>query len=785
MRPVCESVSPRLPDAIAIPTLPAAIDRIRLLDGPFKERQDLHRRHLLAIDPDRLLAPFRLQAGLPLKAERYGGWESKDISGHSLGHYLSAIAYLFAATREVEARRRAAYIVAELRACQEANRDGYALPVDKRAFEDVRVGRIEASPFALNGVWVPNYTLHKVLAGLRDAYRLCGIADALDAAMQLASWLSSILENLSAAQIQEMLKTEHGGMNEVLADLGADSGDRRLLEMAARWFHHDAVLAPMLRGEDRLNGLHGNTQIPKVVGLAREHELTATPEYRLAAQSFWEHVVCNRSYANGGHGESEHFFPPEKFPGHLTPNTCETCNTYNMLKLTRHLFAWEPQARQMDFVERAMINHLLANIGRAPGEFGYFLGLGAVGVKAFSTPYDSWWCCVGTGLENPVRYAEQIYFTSRDQQTLWVNLYVGSTLAWTERGVAVQQETRFPDDDRVRFTFSCDVPTAFTLNLRHPYWCARPVVRLNGVELDATATSTPSSYLSLTRTWRGGDMLEVQLPMALRCEPLPHSGEKIVAVMYGPIVLAGIVPPVVGVPDPAKLRFSDHLSSRGKTDAFPPLFLASDLAEVVRGLNPTGRAFAEFRSDGVVAPEDLLFKPFHRVYEEHYAVYFPVMSRDEWGRRQGELRLEAEQRARLAAATLDKVEPGFQQSEVEHAFRSERAEIRDFLDRKCREALRGGWFSYEMAVAADAPAELVVTYWGGEWVVRTFDIQIDGETIATQRLRTNRPGDFLEETYPIPHHLTRGKTRITVRFQAHPGDIAGGVFGLRTMKRQR
>lgn len=304
------------------------LSRVRLEGGMFAERQQIHATHLLAIEPDRLLAPFRMQAGLPAKAERYGGWESRDISGHSLGHYLSAIAHLHAATGNEEARTRARYIVDELGACQLANGDGYVLPVAKEAFERLRRGGIDASPFALNGVWVPFYTLHKVMAGLRDVFRLCETDKALQISRAIGDWLLDLFSRLDVAQVQALLVTEHGGMNEVLADLSSDTGDARYLALAARGFHHDAVLAPMFRGEDRLNGLHGNTQIPKVVGLAREYELTGETRYRTAAESFWNHVVNHRSYVNGGHGESEHFFPVEQFPMRLTPNTCETCNTY-------------------------------------------------------------------------------------------------------------------------------------------------------------------------------------------------------------------------------------------------------------------------------------------------------------------------------------------------------------------------------------------------------------------------------------------------------------------------
>ena len=753
------------------------LSRVRIEGGLFSDRQQIHATHLLAIEPDRLLAPFRMQAGLPAKAERYGGWESRDVSGHSLGHYLSAIAHLHAATGNEEARTRARYIVDELGACQLENGDGYVLPVAKDAFERLRRGGIDASPFALNGVWVPFYTLHKVMAGLRDVFRLCETDKALLISRAIGDWLLNLFSRLDDAQVQALLVTEHGGMNEVLADLASDTGDARYLALAARGFHHDAVLAPMFRGEDRLNGLHGNTQIPKVVGLAREHELTGDSRYRTAAETFWNHVVNHRSYVNGGHGESEHFFPAEQFPMRLTPNTCETCNTYNMLKLTRHLFTWCPDAARMDFVERAMINHLAANIGRSPGEFGYFLGLGSVGVKVFSTPYDSWWCCVGTGLENPTRYGEMIYASNGD--SLWLNLFMESTLDWKERGVRIEQRTKFPEDDQVKLLVRCQTPVCFEMKIRHPAWCSAPVLRINGESLETD--SSPSSYLSIRREWHDGDEVDLLLPMNLRYENLPQSDGTIMALTYGPNVLAGMVPLPEGQRNPAAERFEEHLSARGKIDAFPPCFVVRNADEAIRTMKPEG-AFSEFRSHGAVMPEDLRFVPLHRIYEEPYAVYFPLVSPDDWSSKQGEIEAQRDALRRLEEGTCDFLTPGYQQPEVEHALACEKSAIEDFDHRKCRIAENGGWFSYQMKTDPLEPMVLVVTYWGGVWHERNFDILLDDQPLASQKLLANRPGDFFDQYHEIPAALSAGKSHVTIRFQSMAGDIAGGVFGLRMMR---
>lgn len=766
------SAMPAHPNRFPVRPLPPSA--FRLLEGPLKERQDVHARHLEAIEADRLLAPYRIQAGLAPRAERYGGWESRDISGHSLGHYLSALCHLHAATGAEWVRPRIEHIVAELAACQAANADGYVLPVEKAAFTDIASGRLVATPFSLNGVWVPFYTLHKVLAGLRDAHRMANLPAALETARGVGDWLERTLAALTEDQIQDMLRCEHGGMNEVLADLSADTGDGRFLNLAARCFHHEAVLAPMFRGEDRLDGLHGNTQIPKVIGLAREYELTGKPDYRRAATSFWDHVVNHRSYATGGHGESEHFFPPSQFPQRLTPNTCETCNTYNLLKLTRHLFAWEPDAARMDFVERALINHLAANLGRAPGEFGYFLGLGSVGVKVFSTPYDSWWCCVGTGLENPARYGEQIAFES--DGALWLGQYFGASIDWSGMGVKLEIRTRFPEEETIRITVSCATPVRFALKLRHPAWCDLPEVEINGGAV--AISSKPSSFLTIERDWRDGDSVVLRLPMQLRAEPLPHSDGKILALMHGPVLLAAMVPDEEGIGNPSTQRFSEHLAARGKTDAFPPVLVADSADEVLAGLHPTGRAPLEFASHGVVKPCDLTFVPLYRIYEEQYAVYFPLLGAAEWQAREGLMRAESGIQRLRDAATLDSITPGYQQPEVDHDYAGENSEIEEFSNRKGRFARDGGWFSYTLRCNGE-PAALVLTYWGGVWHERVFDLFIDGQPLAGQRLLANRPGDFFERVIPIPDELTKGREKITLRIVSRRNDTAGSVFSVR------
>lgn len=748
-------------------------NRVRLLDGPFLTAQQTNARFLLeVVEPDRLLAGFRAQAGLPAKAERYGGWEARGINGHSLGHYLSALAYHHASTGDARARTRVDYIVAELAACQAANGDGYVLPVPKRVYEDLRAGRIKATGFSLNGEWVPNYTLHKVLAGLRDAYRIAETKQALAVERALADYLAGIYEKLTPAQAQEILRAEFGGLNEVFADLSVDTGDPRYLTLARTVFHHDAILGPLEQGHDELDGKHGNTQVPKLVGLARQYQLSSDSTARRGIDTFWDSVVHHRSFANGGHGDHEHFFPPAQFPEKLGPQNAETCNTYNLVKLAGLKFSWRPDAADLDFVERGLINHLLANLGRQPGEFGYFLPLGTIAYKTFSTPDVSWWCCVGTGMENPARYGEQVYFHGHD--TLWVNLFVASRLDWRERGVVLRQETAFPESDRVRFIFEAAAPARFTLKLRHPLWCARPAAAINSKPI--AVNSTPSSYLELTREWRDGDTLDLHLPMTLRTEPLPHSDDRIVALMYGPLQLAAVVPPAVNALDPARQRYGDHLKSPGRVPGTPPVLVAANATAALAGIRPDpAGGFAAFRAVGVMQPADLSLVPLHRLYEEHYAAYFGLHTPASWAERQNEIRAEEAARAALETATFDRVEPGFQQSEVEHGFASDHSETGDYRERKWRDALPGGWFSYRLAVSPDQPAALLTTHWGGDRG-REYELWIDEHRIPV-RLPAGPRDAFFDAAYALAPELTRGKNHVTIRLAAPTA--RAGVFGLR------
>jgi DUF1680 family protein len=772
----CAQPNPdKVSSAVPLQVLPFAPKAVRLLDGPFKHALEANAKYLLSLEPDRLLSGFRTEAGLKPAAAKYGGWESQGIAGHTLGHYLSACSWMYQDTGNRQFLDRVNDIVDQLAECQKANGDGYvaAIPNGKKIFAEIARGDIRTQDFDLNGVWVPWYTMHKVFAGLIDARRFCDNTKALDVATCLADWAAATTRNLTEAQWQKMLVCEQGGMNESLADLYALTGNTNYLNLAGK-FYHQAVMDPLARGDDILDGLHSNMQIPKTIGAARLYELIGKEQYRNIATFFWERVALHRSYAIGGHGDAERFFPVKDFARHLTAATCETCCTYNLLKLSQHLFAWSPNAVTMDFYERALYNDSLASQDPETGMFVYLMSLKPGGFKTYSTPLDSFWCCVGSGMENHARYGEAIY--SHDNQSLCVNLFIPSELTWREKRLVLRQETRFPESDSVKLLFACDQPVQLALRIRWPAWAQAPLtVRLNGRNQDIDGQ--PGSYFTLNREWRNGDRVEIRLPMTLRTELLPGA-TNLVALLYGPIVLAGelgtnAMPPSTQAKD--QTRFLHWPTPPA------PVFVATP-DSLLKQIKTTDRPLT-FRTRGVGRPEDVTLVPLFKIRAQRYAVYWNLLTESGWKAYETARQAEVQRQKDLEARTVDKVQPGEHQSERDHHVQGEKSDPVEALGRPLRHAYDGGWFSYELAVPTNATADLIVTYWGGETGSRTFDILVEGRNIATQNLHQDDPGQFWDKDYPLPAELTKNKTAVTVKFQAQPGNYAGGVFGLRVAKR--
>ena len=747
---------------------PFPLPQVRLLDGPFRDAMVRDQKYLLSLDPDRLLHTFRLNVGLPSSAPPLGGWEAPDceIRGHCLGHALSALSLMYASTGDVRFKQRADYLVGELARCQSHSpaagfHEGYL-----SAFPESFIDRVEQG----KPVWVPWYTLHKIMAGLLDANQHCGNAQALDVLVKLADWVKFRVDRLPHGQMQKSLDTEHGGMNEVLANLYAVTGSTNYLKLSAA-FNHARVLDPLARGEDKLNGIHANTQIPKIIGATREYELTGDLQFLTMAHTFWNSVALTRSYVIGGHSDHEHFFSTNDFDKHLSTDTCETCNTYNMLKLTRELFALEPDAAEMDFYERGLYNHILASQDPESGMFVYLMSLKPGHFKTYSTPEDSFWCCVGTGMENHAKYADTIYF--HDADALFVNLFIASGLDWPEKKFSVRQETKFPESDTTVLKIKTAKPQTLALKIRQPAWAMDGVnVSVNGKT--QKVESAPESYFTLQREWRDGDKVEIQLPMKLHTEFLPGTSNEI-ALLYGPIVLAGELG-TNAMPGP----FAKHQTDYSKLPVPAAPMLATTAGDLLKHVKPVAGSSLTFRTDGIGRPQDVTLIPFYEMHHQRYSVYWQLISAAEWQAHDAEIAAADARRMAEEARVVDVVRPGESQSETDHNFQSADSSTGDFFGRKWRHA--AGWFSYEVKVLPDRPQEIVAAFWGGDVGAREFDMLVDNQIVATQKLDNNHPGEFFDAVFSIPIELTKGKQSVTVKFAAHPGNLAGGLYGLRVLR---
>ncbi len=755
------------------------LSQVRLLDGPFKHAQEVDRAYLLALDLDRLLAPFRIEAGLAPKASKYPNWESSGLDGHTAGHYLTALAQMWADTGDPELKRRLDTMVDELAECQRAKGDGYVggIPGGRKLWADVAAARLDFQSFSLNGAWVPWYNEHKLFAGLRDAWLIGGNTQARDVLIRLADWCDAVVAQLSDRQMQDMLRTEHGGMNEVLADVYAITGQPKYLALAQR-FSHRALLDPLLRHEDKLTGLHANTQIPKVVGFARIAELGGDASWRDAARFFWDTVVDHRSVAFGGNSEREHFNPPGDFSSLIESREGpETCNTYNMLRLTEALFRREPAARYADYYERALFNHILSSQHPERGGFVYFTPIRPQHYRVYSQPGESFWCCVGTGMENHGKYGEFIYAHTDD--TLFVNLFIASELAWSARGVRLRQETSFPDAPRTRLVLDVAKPRSFTLKIRHPAWCDAPAIKINGAAYPAE--SDPSTYWAITREWRSGDTIDLELPMRTTLERLPD-GSDYAAVLYGPIVLAA----KTGAEHLDGLIAGNSRMGHVSPGPYLPLdqapMLVGDFAQLAGQIRPVAGQPLTFTAPGLIQPEkfrDLELVPFFRVHDARYVIYWRTVSAEKYPEVAAALAASEKSRLALDARTLDQVAPGEQQPEVEHEFKGEGSNSGVNQGRHWRDA--GGWFSYKLKAAPGAAFELIVTYDANERG-RKFDILADDRAIATVALDARQRDRFVEVAYPIPLEVAAAGGSLTIKFAAHANSRTASIYGVRLVK---
>lgn len=810
---------------------PLDLSRVRLLGGPLKQAQDATAKYLLELEPDRMMAGYRVRAGLEPKAEGYGGWDAvagRQLTGHIAGHYLSAVSLMYAATGDARFKERADYLVSEMKIVQDKHADGYlgALlgtrpgaqrgprgepdPNDlldgKELFNRLSKGEIRSGGFDLNGMWSPWYTLHKTYAGLRDAYRFTGNKTALDVEVKFAAWAEKVLAPLSDEQIQRMLNTEFGGMNEIMVDLYGDTGDKRWLNLSYKFEHH-SFIQPLEHHIDNLNGKHGNTQVPKLIGSADRFAYVGYAGDVMAAGFFWDRVVQHHSFATGGHGKDEYFHEADKLDAVKDGRTAETCNVYNMLKLTRRLFEFEPDAHYADFHERALFNHILASIDPNDGRTCYMVPVGQAVQHEYADMFRSFTCCVGTGMESHALHGDGIYYESGDK--LWVNLYAPSTADWAAAGVKLTVDSDFPEGQSATIKLTVQSPKEFTLALRKPYWTGEGfAMKVNGEAVPASvidpfrdvpesgrpagfrrgsgrgqaegqAPQGPSTYVELKRTWKTGDTIELTLPKTLCVEPTPDN-PRVAAILWGPLVMAGDIGP--------ERRGRGRGPDEGGSAV--PVFVAADRS-VSEWVKPVDGRPGTFRTAGVGRDNrgddqalDATLVPFYRLHNRLYTIYWDLFTQKEWDEKKAQYAAEQERQRKLEAATVAFAQPGEMQPERDYGFQTGDENARPLRSEGRPGRMARSWFSFDLPVDPAHPAKLVVTYYSAERrrEPANFEIQVNGQRIGQEQPQNSEPARFFDVEYAIPADLVQGKEKVTVRFQAADGSATAGVYGIRTIR---
>ena len=766
---------------------------VTLLDGPLKKARDLNIKTLLQYDNDRLLAPYLKEAGLTPKGKSYPNWDGLD--GHVGGHYLTTMA-INAATGSKECQQRMEYWISELQACADANAKnhpewgkGYVggVPGSDRIWSAFKKG--DFGPY--HSAWVPFYNLHKTYAGLRDAWVYCGNEQAKQLFLNFCDWAIDLTAGLSDAQMERALDTEHGGMNEVLADAYAITGDKKYLDVARR-FSHRRLLNPLMQRRDCLDNMHANTQVPKVVGFERIAELAGDEAYHTAGAYFWDIVTGERSLAFGGNSRREHFPSKEACSDFINDiDGPETCNTNNMLKLTEDLHRRNPEARYADFYELATFNHILSSQHPEHGGYVYFTSARPRHYRNYSAPNEAMWCCVGTGMENHGKYGQFIYTHHGD--ALYVNLFVNSELNWKNQNnqntpniqnIQIRQETAFPYAETSRITIT-QGKGQFALMVRYPGW-VKPgqfSVKVNGNPV--SIVTGPSSYVSIDRNWKKGDVVDITFPMYNYVKYLPNLPQYI-ALMHGPVMLAM----KTGTEDLAHLiaddsRFGQYASGKKLPIDQAPILINNNIEDIANQLQPVAGKPLHFtlttKMENAIRNE---LMPFFELHDARYMMYWLALSEDNYKGYLDNLAKAEQERQALEARTVDKVQPGEQQPESDHFMETDQSQIGNSNDVFFRDASDGHYFSYLMQTGGQTDLSLRLKYWGvGEWKSHEFDILVDNVLVKeVNNTGKYRISEFKYETYPIPAELLNGKKQVRVKFVAKPHKQIGEIYEVRLVK---
>lgn len=763
---------------------------VTLLDGPLKKARDLNINTLLKYDCDRLLAPYLKEAGLTPKGKSYPNWDGLD--GHVGGHYLTAMA-INAATGDKECQKRMEYFISELQACADANAKnhpawgkGYVggVPGSDRIWGNFKKGNF--GPYY--GAWVPFYNIHKMYAGLRDAWVYCGNEQAKQLFLGFCDWAIDLTAGLTDAQVERALDTEHGGMNEVLADAYAITGQQKYLDVARR-FSHRRLLNPLMQRRDILDNMHANTQVPKVIGFERIAELAGDEAYHTAGAYFWDIVTGERSLAFGGNSRREHFPSKEACQDFVQDiDGPESCNTNNMMKLTEDLHRRNPEARFADYYEVAMFNHILSTQHPEHGGYVYFTSARPRHYRNYSAPNEAMWCCVGTGMENHGKYGQFVY--THHANALYVNLFVASELNWKEKGLKLRQETQFPyaETSRITITQSPNTKQPIPIMVRYPGW-VKPgqfSVKVNGKPV--SIVTGPASYVTIDRQWKKGDVVDIQFPMHNSVKYLPNMPQYI-ALMHGPIMLAM----KTGTEDLAMLiaddsRFGQLAVGKKLPIDQAPILVNKDVESIANQLQPIAGKPLHFNLTTKMVNEirnELM--PFFELHDSRYMMYWLALSEDSYKDYLTNLAKQEQERQALEARTTDKVQPGEQQPESDHFMETDNSTVGNTNDVFFRDARDGHYFSYLMQTGGKTDLSLRLKYWGvGDWKNPEFDIFVDNALVTTVNLVGKyRTSQFKFEEYPIPAELLKGKKQVRVKFVAKPHKQVGEIYEVRLISNKQ
>lgn len=760
---------------------------VTLLEGPFRHARDLNIQVLLQYDVDRLLAPYRKVAGLPEKSPGYPNWDGLD--GHVAGHYLSAMAINYAATGNKACKERMEYMLSELGECLQANAVNNAewgigyiggFPNSAALWSTFKKGDFGIYMSA----WAPFYNLHKMYAGLRDAWLYGENEEARSLFLQFCDWGIQITSALTDEQMQTMLNMEHGGMNEIFADAYQITGNKKYL-VAARRFSHRQFLEPLSKEIDNLDNKHANTQIPKFIGFTRIAELSGDSVYEKAGRFSWETIVHNRTLAFGGNSRREHFPSVEACADYINDvDGPETCNSYNMLKLTEDLFRIRPSAHYADYYERTLFNHILSTQHPGHGGYVYFTTARPRHYRVYSTPNNAMWCCVGTGMENHSKYNQFIYTHTGD--SLYLNLFIASELNWRDKRIRIRQETNFPYEEGTKLTIMEGV-SDFPLMVRYPEWVKEGALKISVNNEEVTYSSLPSSYICINRKWEKGDVIEIELPMYNKIEQLPNVKDYI-AFLRGPILLGARS----GTEDMRGLLADD-----GRWAQYPggkmlpvdqaPILVEDEIRHIADKLVPIKNQPMQFKLNVKMEnPMDVTLEPFANIHDSRYMIYWLALTSSGYSAYKDSLTAIEKEKIAIEERTIDFVATGEQQPETDHAMQAAHSTSGNSNNQFYRDASGEGYFSYEMNTNSETNLTLLVRYWGAEWGGRKFDIYIDGEKLLTED-NTGRwnQSRFFDVAYAIPNRMVRGKEKIRVKFQSLPGNTAGAVYFIRLLRKSQ